>query len=186
MSFRSVFTLATALTLSLASLAALADGVWEGSWDTTYLDLNLIQDGTLVYGEYEGRGWIIGITDNSGSVLRGAWVYESGRWGALEFRTQLGGNAFVGEWDEEMTSFAYGAGTNWSGSRQSILPTMTPEFNGQIELPTEFDFNDPTWRAGSTTGAGVLGQPPCRNQAQARLARKSRCRLAFPPPTTRM
>lgn len=72
MNVRPFIRLATALTLTLTPMTALADGVWQGSWDTSYSDLNLIQDGQLVYGEYEGRGWIVGQTDASGSILRGA------------------------------------------------------------------------------------------------------------------
>lgn len=56
---------------------------------------------------------------------------------------QPGGNAFVGEWDEEVTSFAYGTGTAWNGTRQTGAPVFTPEFSSQIEWLSEFDFNDP-------------------------------------------
>lgn len=175
MTLRSARLIATALTLTLAPMAASADGVWEGSWDTNYPNLNLTQDGQLVYGEYEGRGWIVGLTDVSGSILRGAWVYDSGRWGALEFRMQPGGASFVGEWDEEVTSFPYGSGTAWTGTRLSSVPQYSADFNGQIEWPEQFDFSNQAVLAWLRNGQGsqlvvpVLPVPPAPvNPATAR------------------
>ncbi|WP_341862058.1 hypothetical protein [Gymnodinialimonas sp. 57CJ19] len=132
--------LTTALTLTLAPLAALADGPWQGNWDTSYSDLNLLQDGTLVFGEYVDRGWIIGYTDVTGTVLRGAWVHEnSGRWGALEFRMTAPG-VFDGSWVEDQTAFDFQQGTNWDGTRASATPGYFPEgLDAVIDWPQEFD-----------------------------------------------
>ncbi|MBY4891373.1 hypothetical protein KUL25_01190 [Rhodobacteraceae bacterium N5(2021)] len=134
--------LATALTLTLTPLAALADGPWQGNWDTSYSDLNLLQDGNLVFGEYVDRGWIIGYTDPSGTILRGAWVHEnSDRWGALEFRLTAPG-VFDGSWVEDQTTFAFEDGTNWDGTRARISPGYFPEgLDAAIVWPQEFDLN---------------------------------------------
>ncbi len=118
----------------------MADGVWQGLWDTSYPDLDLTREGQLVYGEYEGRGWILGITDAGGSVL-------CGRWGALEFRMLPGGASFVGELDEEVTSFPYSSRTFWNGMHQTIVLTYSQDFNGQIDWPSQFDFSCPVIRA---------------------------------------
>lgn len=159
MTLRFCTRIATALTLTLVPMAAVADGVWQGSWDTSYPDLNLTQEGQLVYGEYEGLGWIVGMTDASGSILRGAWVYDSGRWGALEFRMQPGGASFVGEWDEDVTSFRYGSGTAWNGTRQTVVPMYSTDFNSQIEWPPQFDFSNPGTRAWLENGQGTNVTP---------------------------
>lgn len=140
MPLRALTHLATALTLTLAPMAAQADGPWQGNWDTSYSDLNLLQDGNLVFGEYVDRGWIIGYTDITGTVLRGAWVHEnSDRWGALEFRL-TGPGTFDGSWVEDRTTFAFEDGTNWDGIRASVDPGYFPEgLDAAIVWPREFD-----------------------------------------------
>ncbi len=142
MPLRPFIRAATALTLTLTPLAALADGPWQGNWDTSYSDLNLIQDGRLVYGEYVDRGWIIGYTNVTGDVLRGAWVHEnSGRWGGLEFRLS-GPASFDGSWVENRASFNFEEGTNWDGDRMTISPGYFPEgLDALITFPEEFDLS---------------------------------------------
>lgn len=140
MTLRPFTCFATALTLILAPLTALADGPWQGNWDTSYSDLNLVQDGNFVFGEYVDRGWIIGYTDPAGTTLRGAWVHEnSDRWGALEFRMTAPGT-FDGAWVEDRTSFTFADGTNWDGERSSLTPEYFPEgLDAAIVWPREFD-----------------------------------------------
>lgn len=161
MPLRSLSRIATALTLVLAPMTALADGPWQGNWDTSYSDLNLLQDGNLVFGEYVDRGWIIGYTDTSGSVLRGAWVHHnSGRWGALEFRLTEPG-VFDGSWVEDQTTFDFEDGTNWDGTRASITPGYFPEgLDAAIVWPSEFDL-DALERSGwFNTGRGNTTPQP--------------------------
>lgn len=140
MPLRPLTRFVTTLALSVMPLAALADGPWQGYWDTSYSDLNLLQDGNLVFGEYVDRGWIIGYTDVAGTTLRGAWVHEnSDRWGALEFRLTAPG-VFDGAWVEDQTTFAFQDGTNWDGARASVIPGYFPEgLDAAIVFPPAFD-----------------------------------------------
>lgn len=155
MSLKSFSRLATALTLTLLPLGAAADGPWQGNWDTSYSDLNLLQDGNLVFGEYVDRGWIIGYTDVTGTVLRGAWVHEnSDRWGALEFRLTAPG-VFDGSWVEDQTTFDFEDGTNWDGTRASVTPGYFPEgLDAAIVWPSEFDLAFLHRSGWFTTGQG--------------------------------
>lgn len=170
MSLRTLTRLATALTLSLTPMAALADGPWQGNWDTSYSDLNLLQDGNFVFGEYVDRGWVIGYTDPTGTVLRGAWVHEnSDRWGALEFRMTAPG-VFDGSWVEDQTTFDFEDGTNWDGERASITPGYFPEgLDAQIVWPQEFDLaalQHAGWLyADQSTVAPAPTSGPCPNVA---------------------
>lgn len=140
MPLRPFSQIITALALTVMPLTALADGPWQGNWDTSYSDLNLLQDGNFVFGEYVDRGWVIGYTDPAGTTLRGAWVHEnSDRWGALEFRLTAPG-VFDGSWVEDQTTFEFEDGTNWDGTRASVTPGYFPEgLDAAIVFPPEFD-----------------------------------------------
>lgn len=161
MPLQTLTRLAAALTLTFTPMAALADGPWQGNWDTSYSDLNLIQDGNFVFGEYVDRGWVIGYTDPTGTVLRGAWVHEnSSRWGALEFRLTAPG-VFDGSWVEDQTSFDFEDGTNWDGERASIIPGYFPEgLDAQIVWPQEFDLAGLERIGWFNTGQGSNGPAP--------------------------
>lgn len=107
-----------ALVLGLAALPAVAQS-WQGNWDTTYGQLRLLQQGDRVFGDYAERGRIEARVSPSGSVLRGVFVYQDGRWGLIEFRRD-GDRKFEGQWSWGTAPFT--RGNRWAGTHDSETP----------------------------------------------------------------
>lgn len=80
--------------------ATLADGPWQGRWDTLYGDLRLLQHRNVVVGDYDRFGLILGIAEDG--VLRGRFT-NGERAGDFTLERD-GAGQLTGEWQ-------------WTGSR---------------------------------------------------------------------
>ena len=109
---------ATTVVLLVVTAAPAAAATWTGTWDTTYGELQLTQQGASVTGSYFWAGGPGSITATaSGQTLTGRFSDPSGS-GPLEFTLSADGLNFSGPWSYDDGS---GSGT-WSGSRKTPLP----------------------------------------------------------------
>ncbi len=113
------------LAASISSAAfAQASEPWEGTWNTDYGPLELVQDGRFVYGDYRNDAVFEGVTDPSGWTLRAKFTYPDGRTGfAMLALPQNSDRQFSGRWNwsskaPPVSIKARGAGT-WSGTKSS-------------------------------------------------------------------
>ncbi len=103
------------------------DPYWTGSWDTTYGQLRLIEDGDRVYGDYADLGTIKAYLNRPcGEYLRGTFERKDGRWGYIEFvATGDLGSRFSGRWTWENTTLPQWKGkigTEWRGTVKDRFP----------------------------------------------------------------
>ena len=120
------------LFLTMTGLAAQAqqtrcDSFWTGSWNTSFGQLRLIEDGEFVYGDYGNVGTIKGRLDKvCGDWLRGIFERKDGRWGYFEFvETGDHGNRFSGRWtwsDTTLPSWESKNGGEWNGTVEDNYP----------------------------------------------------------------
>ena len=67
---------------------------WQGTWNSTYAPLRLVQDGKRVYGDYGDLGPIEATVVAPGRI---AGTFQNhGKPGRIEF--ELNGDTFVGKW----------------------------------------------------------------------------------------
>lgn len=93
---------------------------WQGTFDTNYGEIRLIQQGRRVFGEYAKRGYFEGCVHDGGKSMRGTFQYFSPRrnHGFIEFRTD--GDGFEGTWTWTKSGVpSRRAKVNWSGARTS-------------------------------------------------------------------
>ncbi|WP_084420186.1 lipase family protein [Henriciella litoralis] len=101
--FRKLYRGALA-ALAVAGLAGVATAqecrpIWTGTWNTTYGQLRLIEDGTTVYGDYANVGVIKAkIARPCDRTLRGVFVRKDGGKGFIEF-WQSEGDDINGRWN---------------------------------------------------------------------------------------
>lgn len=79
------------------TLATVAYGRWDATWDTAYGPVRLQSDGKNVWGVYDRPDGIKGQITAAirGNVLSGTWQ-EGKEWGLLEFTMDLWGDSFTG------------------------------------------------------------------------------------------
>ena len=110
--------------------AARAAGPWEGSWNTNFGELRLVQSGDRVYGDYADRGMIEARTSPDGRTLRGAYNRHDGKWGLLQFDLSDDGESWQGRWSWNDDPGLRDGG--WSGRRSS---TATPRLVHAVDAP---------------------------------------------------
>ena len=92
--------------------------LWQGSWQTTYGELRLHQQGNKVYGDYADRGIIEANYNPTKKELTGTYTNQL-KQGTFSF--QLKGNKFTGTW-----KWSTGSGGKWNGSKKnSSKPQLT-------------------------------------------------------------
>ena len=84
---------------------------WQGSWETTYGELRLHQQGNKVYGDYANIGTIEASYSSSNKTLTGTFTNQL-KQGSFSF--QLKGNKFTGTW-----KWSTGGGDKWTGTKKS-------------------------------------------------------------------
>ena len=115
---RLVAALGVGLLLVTATSAAAA--TWTGTWNSSYGDLKLTQQGSSVTGSYfwaGGPGSLSGTV--SGQTLTGRFGDPSGT-GPMEFTMSTDGLSFTGAW-----SYDKGGNGTWTGTRTTPLPPET-------------------------------------------------------------
>ena len=140
----SIAMLLTILSGGLASAQDKScDPYWTGSWDTTYGQLRLIEDGDTVYGDYGNVGTIKAYLNRPcGEWLRGIFERKDGRWGYIEFvATGDLGSRFSGRWtwsDTTLPSWEGKNGTEWRGTVEDRYPPPILNFgSGETRDPLE-------------------------------------------------
>ena len=113
--------------LSAQAQAQGCDSFWTGSWNTSFGQLRLIEDGEFVYGDYGNVGTIKGRLDAvCGDWLRGIFERKDGRWGYFEFvETGDHENRFSGRWtwsDTTLPSWEHKNGSEWNGTVDDKYP----------------------------------------------------------------
>ena len=82
LAYRAAASALAMLAFLLAHIAtAYAAGPWEGSWNTDFGELRLLQDDDRVYGDYDTTGMIEARVSPDGRTLRGAFNRHDGQWG---------------------------------------------------------------------------------------------------------
>ncbi|MEM1050672.1 MAG: hypothetical protein AAGI28_01120 [Pseudomonadota bacterium] len=122
-------TTLTALAISASSSAiAQSSERWQGEWSTNHGQLELIQDGRFVYGDYRTDATFEGVTDPTGRVLRATFTYKDGRKG---FATLIiaSSNRFSGRWDwanQPPPRTGNDGRGSWSGTKKgAVRPRVT-------------------------------------------------------------
>ena len=100
------------LLLTLVASLSLTAQSWTGTWQTSYGELRLVQDGKQVYGDYGNKGPIAATFDPVTQELSGTFK-NNGQEGHLTLF--LNGSSFRGRWGWKGKS----AAGNWNGSRSS-------------------------------------------------------------------
>lgn len=120
-------TLAAFFSASAANAQTNCDSFWTGSWDTSFGQLRLIEDGEFVYGDYGNLGTIKGRLDKvCGDWLRGVFERKDGRWGYFEF-VETGDDEvrFSGRWtwsETTLPSWEHKSGGEWNGTVTDKYP----------------------------------------------------------------
>ena len=113
--------------------AAQESSAWMGTWDTTYGELKIVQDGRFVFGDYADDRTIEGQLSADGQVLRAIFRYPNGTTGYVEF-VQSGddGNRISGRWvwaDQAGKTFpkwnVESVGSLWRGTRTNSARPAT-------------------------------------------------------------
>jgi hypothetical protein len=111
------------LFLFLGTGLTLAQGKWEGTWNSTQgTTLYLVQSGGYVYGIFGNQGYIFGRVAQGGNRVAGTYTDEiQGAAGRFEWRMSSTGNSFSGlkTWGEEFKVLDINNSTEWKGSRKS-------------------------------------------------------------------
>ena len=119
------------LALLLAHIAtAYAAGPWEGSWNTDFGELRLLQDDDRVYGDYDTTGMIEARVSPDGRTLRGAFNRHDGQWGLMQFDLSGDGRGWTGRWGwKDDTALTAG---NWNARMTS---SRTPRLTEAVDSP---------------------------------------------------
>lgn len=102
-------------------------GQWQGTWNTGFGQLRLVQNGLEVYGDYSKKGTLEGKYDSKTRTLKGTFDNQSqNRKGSFEFVLNNDAKSFSGKWGWE-TRLNGGA---WNGTRSSAAQPVlsSPEF----------------------------------------------------------
>lgn len=96
---------------------------WQGTWNTSFGEIRLLQDGARVYGDYGGRGIIDGQYNAKTKIVSGRFT-NGDREGRFQFR--LNGASFSGKWRWASDRDWQG---DWAGTRtSSAKPRLTSKF----------------------------------------------------------
>ena len=79
---------AAAALLASLSTTAIAQSTyepWEGTWETTYGEVRLVENGKYVYGDYADVGQIQGVLNEDKSIMRGVFTRTNGSVGYIEW-----------------------------------------------------------------------------------------------------
>jgi len=106
---------------------------WEGTWNTSFGEVRLIQIGDKVYGDYKDVGSIEGTVN--GSILTGTYTNlktSGSKKGKIQWTYT--NNAFIGKWGDLNK-----APTNdWTGTkRNGIKPTLISDIGSKVNETTE-------------------------------------------------
>jgi hypothetical protein len=89
-----------------------------GGWNSQHGFLQFQQHDRRIWGERDA-GVMEGEISADGTLLRGSWTNNNGRWGLFEFALADDMDTFTGKWGYELDQ-SLSAGT-WSGTRGSFL-----------------------------------------------------------------
>jgi len=97
--------------------SAFAQLAWQGTWETNFGPLKLIQQGKRVYGDYSNLGVLEGVVSANSTVLRGTFQRDDGKWGTFHFLRQPQGFSFKGRW--RFSGISKRGDGKWDGKRLS-------------------------------------------------------------------
>ena len=113
------------LWIILAGPAALADGLWQGSWATTYGQVQLRQDGRRVWGDYVAQeGVIEARTSEDGRNLRGTYLRGDQSWGWFHFSLAEDGTSWKGSWRARDLPQPYDTAWNANARTSGSAPAL--------------------------------------------------------------
>lgn len=124
--------LAAAMVTGQGAGAQTCQPIWTGTWDTTYGQLRLIEDGKTVYGDYANVGVIKAkIARPCDRTLRGVFVRKDGGKGFIEFRQYESGDGFRGRWNwlaDGLPDLNTDRGASWEGTFDDSFPPPITNF----------------------------------------------------------
>lgn len=95
--------------------------IWNGTWDSDFGQLRLVQDGRRVYGDYANEGYFEARTDRDRPfILRGTFQKENGDWGLFEFTMEQDHRRFGGPW-EWTQKFPTANSARWTGRKTADI-----------------------------------------------------------------
>lgn len=130
LSRNAIAALAAVVLLVASAVAARAAGAWEGSWETSFGELRLLQDGDRVHGDYGVTGMIEARVSPDGRTLRGAFNRHDGDWGLMQFELAADGRSWTGRWGWN-DDVALGQGA-WDGR---LTSSQTPRLTQAVDAP---------------------------------------------------
>jgi hypothetical protein len=155
---------AFALAVAASSAARSVGGTWEGTWNTNFGVMTLLQTGNHVTGTYTYSGGSIDGTA-AGNTLTGTWAQKgNGAHGKFVFMLSADGNSWTGLWGSNNETPTR---TNWSGKRAQPAPVrwsvrayannvkVLPPLVGKFQLGT-FSLNGSGTLSSDGTAAGTL------------------------------
>lgn len=103
---------------------------FTGTWNTSFGEVKLIQEGQIVYGDYSSIGIIDAI--QTGYTINGKFT-NNGKVGEFYFKLALDNKSFTGEWKWQGDSKNQG---NWTGTLKSdSFPSLKMDkWTGQYEF----------------------------------------------------
>ncbi|MEL6353552.1 MAG: thiol-activated cytolysin family protein [Cyanobacteria bacterium J06627_28] len=109
-------------TKQSSNLPVLRTHLWEGTWNSRYGELRLLQEGTRVYGDYRDLGTIEGNYSVTSRSLQGTFINRK-KSGQFIFNLKPNvTNAFTGKWGWGKAK----PSEDWYGNRRSaIAPVLT-------------------------------------------------------------
>ena len=108
-----------ALAMMTSPARAQSEEMWEGTWRTNWGEWRLIQNGSLVYGDYGSDRTVVGVISPDQREFRGRYEYADGRVGYFEVRINAPDN-FMGKFrwrGESLPHFSSEQGGDWNGTR---------------------------------------------------------------------
>lgn len=101
--------------------AGAMENLWNGTWDSDFGQLRLVQDGRRVYGDYANEGYFEARTDRDRPfILRGTFQKENGDWGLFEFTMAQDRRRFGGPW-EWTQKFPTANSARWTGGKTADI-----------------------------------------------------------------
>jgi hypothetical protein len=95
--------------------------LWNGTWDSDFGQLRLVQDGRRVYGDYANEGYFEGRTDiDRPFIVRGTFQKTDGNWGLFEFTLAQDRRRFAGKWEWNQ-SYPSANSAPWRGGKTANL-----------------------------------------------------------------
>lgn len=122
-----MFKIIFSLIVSMFPILSFAQTGWTGAFSTKYGELKLMEEygveypgGGIIYGDYGGKGTIVGSLQENGKRFEG-YFYNGSSSGKFSFRWNFDQKGFTGTWGygEQMNAGSTHPDHQWTGSQKT-------------------------------------------------------------------